>query len=57
MTEPRSPRQNVDVRIATYNIHRSRGMDRRTMPARAATGARRLQDPVIRLRAFHLYIQ
>ena len=26
----------LDVRIATYNIHRSRGMDRRTKPARIA---------------------
>ena len=26
----------IDVRIATYNIHRSRGMDRRTRPERIA---------------------
>src|SRR4029434_1026143 len=29
-------REWVDVRIATYNIHRSRGMDRRTRPERIA---------------------
>jgi endonuclease/exonuclease/phosphatase family metal-dependent hydrolase len=28
------PRDWVDVRIATYNIHRSRGLDRRTRPDR-----------------------
>lgn len=37
MTETeRSGGKWVDVRIATYNIHRCRGMDRRTDPARIA---------------------
>ncbi len=30
------PRQWADVRIVTYNIHRSRGLDRRTRPERIA---------------------
>lgn len=30
------PRDWIDVRVATYNIHRSRGLDRRTRPARIA---------------------
>jgi len=29
-------RTHVDLRVATYNIHRSRGMDRRTRPERIA---------------------
>jgi endonuclease/exonuclease/phosphatase family metal-dependent hydrolase len=49
VTEPRNPRQHVDVRIATYNIHRSRGMDRRTMPARVAQVIRELNADVIAL--------
>jgi endonuclease/exonuclease/phosphatase family metal-dependent hydrolase len=32
----RSSRKWVDLRIATYNIHRCRGLDRRTDPARIA---------------------
>lgn len=32
----RAARKWVDLRIATYNIHRSRGLDRRTDPARIA---------------------
>jgi endonuclease/exonuclease/phosphatase family metal-dependent hydrolase len=49
VTEPRSPRQHVDIRIATYNIHRSRGMDRRTMPARVAEVIRELNADVVAL--------
>lgn len=30
------PRDWIDVRVATYNIHRSRGLDRRTRPERVA---------------------
>jgi endonuclease/exonuclease/phosphatase family metal-dependent hydrolase len=30
------PRDWIDVRVATYNIHRSRGLDRRTRPDRIA---------------------
>jgi endonuclease/exonuclease/phosphatase family metal-dependent hydrolase len=29
MTAPRGAREPVDIRVATYNIHRGRGMDRR----------------------------
>ena len=32
----RQAREAVDVRIVTYNIHRSRGLDRRTRPERIA---------------------
>jgi len=36
VSESKSARRHVDIRIATYNIHRCRGMDRRTMPSRVA---------------------
>lgn len=39
----------VDVRIATYNIHRCRGMDRRTMPMRIAEVIRGLDADVVAL--------
>src|SRR4029453_4098897 len=42
VSEPKSVKHHVDVRIATYNIHRCRGMDRRTLPARAADVIREL---------------
>jgi endonuclease/exonuclease/phosphatase family metal-dependent hydrolase len=42
-------RRHVDVRIATYNIHRSRGMDRRTMPARVAEVIREMNADVVAL--------
>lgn len=32
----RADRSPVDIRIATYNIHRCRGLDRRTLPQRIA---------------------
>lgn len=35
-TEPKGARGHVDIRVATYNIHRCRGMDRRTLPQRIA---------------------
>jgi endonuclease/exonuclease/phosphatase family metal-dependent hydrolase len=44
-----TPRAHVDLRIATYNIHRCRGMDRRTVPARIAEVIRGLQADVIAL--------
>jgi endonuclease/exonuclease/phosphatase family metal-dependent hydrolase len=31
-----APRGSVDLRVVTYNIHRARGMDRRTRPERIA---------------------
>jgi endonuclease/exonuclease/phosphatase family metal-dependent hydrolase len=43
------PRREVDVRIATYNIHRCRGMDRRTLPARIADVIRSLNADVVAL--------
>ncbi|MDQ3070635.1 MAG: endonuclease/exonuclease/phosphatase family protein [Acidobacteriota bacterium] len=36
MSETARGRKWVDLRVATYNIHRCRGMDRRTDPARIA---------------------
>src|SRR5579864_732260 len=38
-----------DVRIATYNIHRCRGMDRRVMPARIVDVLRDVRADVIAL--------
>jgi endonuclease/exonuclease/phosphatase family metal-dependent hydrolase len=40
-------RRQVDVRIATYNIHRCRGMDRRTIPARIAEVIREMNADVV----------
>jgi endonuclease/exonuclease/phosphatase family metal-dependent hydrolase len=48
VSEPRS-RRSVSLRIATYNIHRSRGMDRRTMPLRVAEVIREMNADVIAL--------
>jgi endonuclease/exonuclease/phosphatase family metal-dependent hydrolase len=41
--------RHVDLRIATYNIHRCRGMDRRTMPARIADVIRDMEADVVAL--------
>lgn len=49
MTEAKAPRTHVDLRIATYNIHRCRGMDRRTMPSRVAEVLREIDADVIAL--------
>lgn len=49
MTEGRSGRHHVHVRIATYNIHRCRGMDRRVVPARVAEVLQRIDADVIAL--------
>jgi len=49
VTEPRPGRRHVDLRIATYNIHRSRGMDRRVWPARIADVLREIEADVIAL--------
>lgn len=46
---PGRPRRDVDVRIATYNIHRCRGMDRRTQPLRIAEVIRSLDADVVAL--------
>ena len=48
MSETRG-RRSVSIRIATYNIHRCRGMDRRTMPARIADVIREMNADVIAL--------
>jgi endonuclease/exonuclease/phosphatase family metal-dependent hydrolase len=49
VTEPKTARRYADVRIATYNIHRCRGMDRRTMPARVAEVLRDMNADVVAL--------
>nr|MDP9324305.1 endonuclease/exonuclease/phosphatase family protein [Acidobacteriota bacterium] len=49
MSESRSARRHIDIRIATYNIHRCRGMDRRTMPSRVAEVIRALNADVVAL--------
>ncbi len=49
MTEPRTARDHVDLRIATYNIHRCRGMDRRVVPSRVADVLQRIDADVIAL--------
>ena len=49
MSEPKSARHHVDLRVATYNIHRCRGMDRRTMPSRVADVIRELNADVVAL--------
>ncbi|HEY0873291.1 MAG TPA: endonuclease/exonuclease/phosphatase family protein [Vicinamibacterales bacterium] len=48
MSETRATR-SVDIRIATYNIHRCRGMDRRTMPSRIAEVIREMDADVVAL--------
>jgi endonuclease/exonuclease/phosphatase family metal-dependent hydrolase len=48
MTDTAS-RRYVDLRIATYNIHRCRGMDRRTMPGRVAEVIREMNADVVAL--------
>ena len=49
MMETRPARSHVDVRIATYNIHRCRGMDRRTVPARIVEVLREIDADVVAL--------
>src|SRR5215204_2543511 len=48
MTDTAS-RRHVDLRIATYNIHRCRGMDRRTVPSRIAEVIRDMNADVVAL--------
>jgi endonuclease/exonuclease/phosphatase family metal-dependent hydrolase len=47
MTEAKGGRRTVDVRVATYNIHRARGMDRRVVPSRIAEVLRDIDADVI----------
>src|SRR4030095_2138362 len=42
-------REWVDLRIATYNIHRSRGLDRRTRPSRIAAVLANLEPDIAAL--------
>ncbi len=49
MTEARAAKRHVDIRVATYNIHRSRGMDRRVVPSRIAEVLRETEADVIAL--------
>jgi endonuclease/exonuclease/phosphatase family metal-dependent hydrolase len=44
-----SARRHVPVRVATYNIHRCRGIDRRVMPQRVAEVLRGIDADVIAL--------
>ena len=49
MTETKTAASHVNVRIATYNIHRCRGMDRRTAPQRIAEVLRDIDADVVAL--------
>lgn len=49
MNEAKHIRRHIDVRIATYNIHRCRGMDRRIVPARIADVLRDIDADVVAL--------
>jgi endonuclease/exonuclease/phosphatase family metal-dependent hydrolase len=49
MTEARGSRRHVDLRVATYNIHRARGMDRRVVPSRIAEVLREIDADVVAL--------
>jgi endonuclease/exonuclease/phosphatase family metal-dependent hydrolase len=49
VSESKALRHHADVRIATYNIHRCRGMDRRVAPARVAEVLRSINADVIAL--------
>ena len=48
MSEPKASR-DAEIRIATYNVHRCRGMDRRTSPLRIAEVLREIDADVIAL--------
>ncbi len=43
------PRTTADVRVVTYNIHRSRGLDRRTRPQRIAAVLESLDPDIVAL--------
>ena len=49
MTEHKGGASHVDLRIATYNIHRCRGMDRRTVPRRIVDVLRTIDADVVAL--------
>ena len=48
-SDARGGRRQVDLRIATYNIHRSRGMDRRVSPSRIAEVLRDIDADIVAL--------
>ena len=48
MSEPKAA-PHAEIRIATYNIHRCRGMDRRTSPLRIAEVLREIDADVVAL--------
>jgi len=43
------PRDHVDLRIATYNIHRCRGLDRRVRPERIAAVLATIDPDIVAL--------
>jgi endonuclease/exonuclease/phosphatase family metal-dependent hydrolase len=49
VTEHKAAAAHVDVRIATYNIHRCRGMDRRTSPPRIIQVLREIDADIVAL--------
>jgi endonuclease/exonuclease/phosphatase family metal-dependent hydrolase len=49
VSDTKPSHRHVDLRVATYNIHRSRGMDRRTIPSRIAEVIRGLNADVVAL--------
>jgi endonuclease/exonuclease/phosphatase family metal-dependent hydrolase len=49
VSDTKPSQRHVDLRVATYNIHRSRGMDRRTIPSRIAEVIRGLNADVVAL--------
>jgi endonuclease/exonuclease/phosphatase family metal-dependent hydrolase len=49
VTDTKGARRYLDVRVATYNIHRCRGMDRRVIPSRIAEVLRDIDADVIAL--------
>jgi endonuclease/exonuclease/phosphatase family metal-dependent hydrolase len=49
MTEGKGVRRHVELRVATYNVHRCRGMDRRVVPGRIAALLRDVDADVIAL--------
>jgi endonuclease/exonuclease/phosphatase family metal-dependent hydrolase len=49
VTESKPARDHVDLKIATYNIHRCRGLDRRVVPSRVADVLKAIDADVIAL--------
>jgi endonuclease/exonuclease/phosphatase family metal-dependent hydrolase len=49
VTDARGTKPHVDLRVATYNIHRSRGMDRRVVPGRIIEVLREIDADILAL--------